>query len=289
MLQNCATLDRLFFYGGPDPGPPPAGVEQVRFPTPDGLMLHGWWTPAAVRPEEVLGTVVHAHGNAMAVDNHYEISAFLADYGFNVLIFDYRGYGRSEGRIRRRQCALTDVHAALAYARNRPDVDADRLALLGHSIGGALSLMAGPDEPKLAAIVAISPFSSWRGVAANVVGGGEPPNRFGRGVAWICVREGIEPIERLAEIDCSVLLVHGTRDEIVPHAHSSALLRAGEEAGADIALRSIEGGDHNNLPINEPPLAEEIAAWLARALAVVDESETAAVGASADAEAADAG
>lgn len=268
MLQSCATLDRLYFYGGPDPGPPPAGVEEVYFVNDAGLRLHGWFTPALGPPKQAIGTVVHAHGNAMSVDNHYEISAFLAEYGFNVLIFDYRGYGRSEGKIRRREHALADVRAALEYVRNRPDVNPRRIALFGHSIGGSLALMAGPDEPDLAAIIAISPFANWRLVAANVLsGGGHPPHRVGRGVARLFVRQGIEPIDALPEIThCPILLLHGTRDEIVPYGHSQALLEAGREANLAISLRSIEGGDHNNLPLYEPPLSEEIAGWLTLAL-----------------------
>ncbi len=262
MLRSCGTLDRLFFYGGPDPGPPPAGVEQVYFATDSGLQLHGWWTPADGPPSQALGTIVHAHGNAMSVDNHYEVTAFLAEYGFNVLLFDYRGYGRSEGKIRRREDALADLHAALAYVRTRPDVEPRRVVLLGSSIGGALSLMAGPDEPELAGIVAVSPFASWRGVAASVVGG-DPPNLLGRVVSRALVRREAEPIDRLVEIQhCPVLLVHGTRDEVVPHSHSQALLAAGQAADAPVSLRTIEGGDHNNLPLNEPPLAEELAGWL---------------------------
>ncbi len=263
MLRSCGTLDRLFFYGGPDPGPPPVGVEQVYFATDSGLQLHGWWTPADGPPSQALGTIVHAHGNAMAVDNHYEVTAFLAEYGFNVLLFDYRGYGRSQGKIRRREDALADLQAALAYVRTRPDVEPRRLLLLGNSIGGALSLMAGPDEPELAGIVAISPFASWQRVAANAIGGGDPPNRAGQLLTRLLLRRDLDPIERLPEIQhCPVLLVHGTRDEIVPYSHSLALLAAGQAAHAPVTLRTIEGGDHNNLPINEPPLAEELAGWL---------------------------
>ncbi|MFG0252427.1 MAG: alpha/beta hydrolase [Phycisphaerales bacterium JB038] len=267
MLRTCGTFDRLFFYSGPGPGAPPAGVEQVFFATDSGVQLHGWWTPAEGPPEQALGTVVHAHGNAMSVDNHHPITAFLAEYGFNVFIFDYRGYGRSQGKIRRREDALADLRAALAYVRTRADVDARRLALFGHSIGGALSLMAAPDEPDLAAIVAVSPFASWRGVAASAVGGGDPPNALGRFIARVLLRWDTEPIERLPEIQqCPILLLHGTRDEIVPYSHSQALLAAGTAAEVAVSLRTVEGGDHNNLPLNEPPLAEELAGWLALVL-----------------------
>ena len=112
-------------------------------------------------------------------------------------------------------------------------------------------------------------------MAANTIGGGDPPNRAGQLLTRLLLRRDLDPIERLPEIQhCPVLLVHGTRDEIVPFSHSQALLAAGQAANVPVSLRTIEGGDHNNLPVSEPPLAEELAGWLTLALRGVTPSAT---------------
>jgi dipeptidyl aminopeptidase/acylaminoacyl peptidase len=267
MIRSSGHMERFFFPGGPDPGDPPPGVEAVMFPGSSGRQLHGWWTPAHASFSPPLGTVVHIHGNAQSVDNHHPLTNYLAGHGFNVFIFDYRGYGRSEGHLRRREDAFADARAAVAYVRGRPDVDPERLALFGHSIGGAVTLTIAPEISDLAAVVVVSPFASWQWIAANTISGHEPPGRVGRFVASILVREGVEPRHAIAGIDqCPLLIVHGDADDIVPIEHGEALLETALNAGVDARLRRIPGGDHNNLPIDLPPISDEIAAFLTAAM-----------------------
>ena len=264
MIRLTGYMDRYFFRGGQDPGDPPIGTEEVRFRTADGVSLSAWWTPAdRCAPGQARGTVIHAHGNTASVDAHHEISAFLTDFGFNVLLFDYRGYGRSNGRIRRREDGMRDLAAAIHWVRQRNGSGNDAFALLGQSIGGALCLMTAPDYPEVKAVVAVSPFATWRRIAAYTLSNCEPPDFAGKAIARLLVREKLEPLYRISLIKhCPVRIYHGTNDQIVPYTHGYQLAEAAQKAGVNITLRAVEGGDHNAIPVNEPPLSEEIAMFL---------------------------
>jgi len=115
LTGGCA--ERFFFY--PDQHvyttPQAEGVhaEEVLFAGPDGIQLHGWWLPAQ---GEIHGTVLHVHGNAANISNHLPLIAWLPAAGFNVLTFDYRGYGRSSGKPTI-QGLVDDTRAALAWLR----------------------------------------------------------------------------------------------------------------------------------------------------------------------------
>ena len=85
--------------------------------------------------------MVQLHGNAHNVSSHYRYVTWLVAEGVNVLCFDYRGYGLSEGKPERAGI-LKDSRAAIRYAASRPDVDPDRIVLLGQSLGGANAVVA---------------------------------------------------------------------------------------------------------------------------------------------------
>ena len=91
---SLPLVDRLVFF--PDRAMPdtPAGVEDRWITTEDGIRIHAWYLAA---PEPDAPTVLWAHGNGGNIGGRYEVQATLARRGLNVLAYDYRGYGRSEG------------------------------------------------------------------------------------------------------------------------------------------------------------------------------------------------
>jgi alpha-beta hydrolase superfamily lysophospholipase len=106
--------------------------EDVFFPSSEGVTLHGWFFPVT----DAVGTVLHAHGNAGNISGHFPFVGWLPARGWNVLCFDYRGYGRSTGRITR-PGMVDDVRAAASYVHGRADVASNRVVLFGQSIVSA--------------------------------------------------------------------------------------------------------------------------------------------------------
>jgi fermentation-respiration switch protein FrsA (DUF1100 family) len=185
--------------------------EDVRFPTRDGLTLHGWFFPAQ---GEARGTVVHFHGNAANVSAHLGLVAWLPGEGYNLLMFDYRGYGESEGKVTRAG-TIADGQAALDYALSRSDVRRRPLFFYGQSLGGAVAIVVAADRPEVTAVVAESTFSGYRRIAVEHLRRLVAFKWLAQGIVGLCISSGYDPIDALPRLAPRPLLVIvGGRDEI---------------------------------------------------------------------------
>jgi fermentation-respiration switch protein FrsA (DUF1100 family) len=216
---GCGAADRWFFrpdredHGAlADLGP----LEHVTFAAPGGPRLHGVWLPATA---PVLGTVVYCHGTVANLTWHAQFVRWLPARGFQVLLFDYRGYGDSEGSPDR-PGAVSDAVAAIDFALQR---DPGRTVLFGHSLGGALGLLAAAQRPAVRAVLAESTFGSWRAAARSIV------PALGFLVPW-AVSSEFEPLSVLDRIPPRPLLViHGSDDRIMPPDRGRELFDAARE------------------------------------------------------------
>lgn len=240
-------MERLFYQptAAPTTPPPHLAAENVWFRSADGTRLHGWFIPAARGPR-LAASVLHVHGNAGNIESHAWFSEFLPPAGFNVFIFDYRGYGRSAGRPRRRGPLIEDAIAALDALLARPEVEPRRIGMFGHSLGGAIGLNVMAKRPEVRAAVIMSAFSSWREMAASAIGGG-PVSRV---LARLLIRDGARPDEAIARIERPLLIIHGTGDAIVPVAFSRRLATRARHA----AFVEVPGGDHNDMRDTHPEI-----------------------------------
>ena len=225
--------DKLFYYPTKDQPRTPLELgyayEDVFFVASDGVRLHGWWMPA----KSPKATVVYSHGNAGSVGHHLVFVQWLVDAGYNVLLYDYRGYGRSAGEITKAG-VVKDAQAAFAYVSKRKDVD--KIISFGHSLGGAKSIAAlGQSAPmELKAVIVDSTFASYQDMAERVAGV----------QARKVVSDAYEPyiyINKLPKIP--VMIVHGTADGTIPFAQAQKLFEA---ANHPKMLMEIEGADHVN-------------------------------------------
>ena len=226
---SCGLGDGLFFRPNSTIyAERPANAEEVVFFAPDGPALHGWWLPSATPPR---GSVVFCHGNARNLTWHVRYVAWLTERGFNVLVFDYRGYGASEGDPSRSGVVLDAVAAIdLVLAR-----DPERTVVFGHSLGGAIALSAVARRPAVRAVVAESTFPTYRGVAAATV------SWLSWLVPWL-VSEGEDPVDALPKIPPRPLLViHGTEDHIVDYELGASLFEAALEPKR---FHRAKGADH---------------------------------------------
>jgi fermentation-respiration switch protein FrsA (DUF1100 family) len=229
LLAGC--VERMFFY--PDAAtytqPQRVGLqhEDVFITTVDGARLHGWWLPAKGAP---LGTVLHLHGNAANVSNHLPLVAWLPGAGFNVLMLDYRGFGRSQGRPTLAG-VVDDAAAALAYLRSRPDVDARRLVVLGQSLGGATALrLLARDGDGVRLAVVEAAFASYRGIARDAALQSVVLAPLLPLALPMLPKAADDPVTALAAVRVPLLIVHGTADEVIPFSHGERLAAAAPRA-----------------------------------------------------------
>ncbi len=249
-LGASGCMERLFYHPErAEPQPPPhlRGVEEVFFESRDGTRLHGWFIPARGVDRAEAPTVLHVHGNAGNIESHVYFTEHLAPAGFNVFIFDFRGYGRSAGRVSRRGPLIEDTEAALDHLLGRPDIDPSRIGMYGQSLGGAIGLAVMVRRTEIRAAVIESAFTSWREVAAAALGG-DPPGPFARMLAALLIRDGQRPEDAIRAIDRPILILHGTDDRIVPVSHGRRLATAAPDA----ELVELKGGDHNTLRETHP-------------------------------------
>jgi fermentation-respiration switch protein FrsA (DUF1100 family) len=239
-LTLAGCIERFFFY--PDSAryasPEQLGLkaEDVRLAAADGSKLHAWFLPAGGTAK---GTVLHLHGNAANVSNHLPLVAWMPARGYNVLMLDYRGFGKSEGTPTL-DGIVDDALAALAYLRTRADVDRDRLVVFGQSIGGATALrMLARDAGGVRLAIIDSSFPSYRGIARDATAG-SPMAPLASLVASALPPPDKDPAAALKSIRVPLIFVHGTRDSVIPHANSDAL----HAASPGSQLWKIPDADH---------------------------------------------
>ncbi len=194
--------------------------EEARFTSDDGVALTGLWFPSARGPAK--GVVVQFHGNGENMTSHFLSAYWLALEGWDVLAFDYRGYGASGGKKALSGC-VRDGAAALAFARGKaPGLP---LVVLGQSLGGALAVasLARDGGQGLRALVLDSVFSSYRRVAREKLSQFWLTRIFRRPLALL-ISERYAP-DRLiaARRRVPLLMLHAPGDPVVPYAEGRRL------------------------------------------------------------------
>jgi fermentation-respiration switch protein FrsA (DUF1100 family) len=191
----------------------------------DGVELFTWFLPARGTPK---ATVLFLHGNAENISTHYQNVAWMPAEGFNVLVLDYRGYGKSAGSPSLAGAQL-DVDAALRTLLERHEVDPKRIVLFGQSLGGALALhyaAHGPRRDALRAVIADSAFSDYRAIVREKLAGFFLTWPF-QWLPALTVDNDYSPLTSIQSVSpLPLLLIHGQRDSIVPPEHSERLFAA---------------------------------------------------------------
>ncbi|MBK5936731.1 alpha/beta hydrolase [Halorhodospira sp. 9621] len=200
--------------------------QDLAIPSTDGVTLHGWRIPA----DSPRGVVVFFHGNAGNISHRLDTIAILRDLGLDVIIFDYRGYGQSEGSAH--EAGLhEDARAVARWVREELGVPSERMVFHGRSLGGALAASAARHTSP-AALILESSFTSAEAVARDLY-----PFYPAR---WL-TRLEYATADYLAETRAPVLIVHSRDDEIIPYHHARSLREA---APGEAQLLTIRG-DHN--------------------------------------------
>lgn len=224
--------------------------ESVRLPVGrDGAVdLSAWWIPAQTQDSAApaCGTVVLFHGNAQNMGNHLFGSAWLPLAGFNLLIFDYRGYGSSSGQPNV-PSLIADGAKVLDYALDRLDMSGlkqSKILIYGQSIGGALAIPVIANynrRERIAGAVIESSFYSYPGIVREKLGAFLLTWPLQHPLSWLFLSRH-NPKSFIGQIaPIPVLLVHGQNDEIVFPENSRELFKSANEPKE---LWEIPGGGH---------------------------------------------
>jgi len=248
--------NRLFYFPTKDAPATPATYdmkfEEVAFSTTDKVKLHGWFLPVS-KGQGVKGTVVFSHGNAGSLGHHLPFVSWLPKQGYQLLMYDYRGFGKSAGAPTREGLIL-DVEAAFAYVTTRRDVSGGKLFSFGHSLGGAKSIVAltRAKIPGLRAVITDGTFASYEEMAIIMAG------NFGKNL----VSDELAPKDSVAKLSVPLLMIHGTADEVVPLSQGKALYEA---ARPRKTFFEVKGGSHgNSLSRNNGEYRQKMLEWMAQ-------------------------
>lgn len=261
-----AWQDSLIYFPSAEvPAPERAGLKgasEVALRADDGVALHAWYVaPAAPTPPAAV--VVLFHGNAGNIAGRAWKAEILTKAGFAALLFDYRGYGRSEGRPS--EAGLyADGRAAAAWAHETARRGGGAPVIYyGESLGCAIaietSLSAGLPAP--AGLVLEAPFASLAAVGSYHYG-------------WLPVRALLrtryDNLEKIGRVREPILVIHGENDQVIPPAQGRALCDAAVGAPSKRVV-AVPAADHNEAIYFDPrPLVEGLCemATAARAAAV---------------------
>jgi fermentation-respiration switch protein FrsA (DUF1100 family) len=238
--------------------------EDVNFASADGTKLFGWLFTQQTKAPKPRAVLLFYHGNGENLSSHYISLIWALNHGFDFFIFDYRGYGRSEGEPDPKG-TVADGEAAMRWLRKR--YPRTPLVVYAQSLGGAVALRNVIDlkqeiDPK--AVVIDSSFTSYQRVARRILAKGPLTWPF-QWLAWLALSDRYAPDGEIGKIAPTPLLVmHAENDETVP-------FRCGEEiyeqAKDPKDFWKIPGGGHTDAFIRHGDIYQKkLLAWLGTVL-----------------------
>lgn len=231
-LAGCVFVaqESLVYFPGREITTTPAArglpFDDVAIHADDGETLHAWWIPAAA-PR---GTALLFHGNAGNISHRLDYAVMFRALGYNTLLVDYRGYGKSTGTPSE-EGTYRDAEASWLWLRARGIAERE-IVVYGESLGGGVaSWLAARHAPR--ALVLASSFSSVPDLGAQIY----PflPVR-------LMSRFQYDTLERLPDVNAPVLVIHSPGDDVIPFSHGKKLFAAAREPKAFLEI----AGGHNS-------------------------------------------
>lgn len=248
--------DELLFFPGPPPveSPEDVGLEysDVWLTSPDEVRLHGWWFPVVGGR----GVVLVAHGNAGNIGRRlFLVQAFQA-MGLAVMLFDYRGYGNSEGTPSESGLYL-DAETFYDHLIEEKGFEHDQVVLFGKSLGGGVVIELAGRRP-CAGLITEGAFTSLPDMAATLY-------------PWFPVRllsrNQFANIEKVGSLDQPYLLLHSPEDEVVPFDQAERLFAAAKTPKYFVET----SGSHNSGGLMYPaPYVDQVKSFLKATLDIQD-------------------
>ena len=229
----------LYVPGGADLGKPPAGiaVENVEMTSSRGDRIHAWWAvPKDWQPEQ--GAVLFCHGNGGNLGHRGRaLPRWTGEMGQAVLLFDYPGYGRSNGKPSEEGCYAAG-DAAYDWLRDVQKVPPERLLIYGGSLGGGTAVELAWRRPHRA-LVLVASFTSFPDMAQTRF-----PWLPGR---WL-VHNQFDNVGKIADCRGPVFIAHAPRDGLIPFQQGERLFAAAQEPKRFLPMPNYR---HNDIPADE--------------------------------------
>lgn len=250
--------DKYFYFPKSDFPNTPQSIglshSEITIPSTNGTSLHGWLIPAKSGIQNAIGTVVYHHGNEGSIGYYVKRIPWLVEENFNVVMYDYRGYGKSTGKITRKGL-IDDAAAAIRYTLNRADLKHTKVISYGHSLGGAKSTVAHATHnfgSRLVAAINESSFASYKDMA-EIKGGL---------TARTLTNDSYSPAEHIKKINIPIFLIHGTNDTVIPISQADKL-KASASNKSNILYWKIAGASHfSTLTLNNNAARNRLLAML---------------------------
>jgi fermentation-respiration switch protein FrsA (DUF1100 family) len=217
-------------------------AEEVHFKTKDNVVLNGWFFPAPLEePNEF--SILYFHGGFGNISHRLPVIEFLHKLGLKIFIFDYRGYGKSDGKPSEEGLYL-DGQAAYDLMINQ-NINPSKIIFYGESIGAAVAIDLAQRE-KCAGIITLGAFTNVKQMA----------QAFFRFIPSVLFRSNYDNISKIDKIRSPILIVHGTADKIVPYEQAGILFK---KANDTKYFYKVEGAGNSDLfDLGKTPLKKAI-------------------------------
>ncbi|OZH52309.1 phospholipase [Hydrocoleum sp. CS-953] len=201
--------------------------------------IHGWWIPANSYRSDFPNVVLYFHGNGVNIGANVEQAYKFHKLGFDVLLIDYRGYGRSTGNFPSEAQIYQDIEIVWNYLVNQRQINPQNILVYGHSLGGAIAIELATRHPQMAGLIIQSSFTSMQSMV-NYEGG-----IYKFFPIKLLLHQKFDSISKLRKLDIPICLVHGKEDMSVPAYMSEQLFAVSPAEIKDLYI--VPGADHNNV------------------------------------------
>jgi len=228
--------DQMIFHPSEDIWDTPESLDlpwtEHRIETPDGLLLHGWMIGDHESGNKPV--VVYSHGNAGNISGRVDIAGVIANQGAAVFLYDYRGYGKSDGSPTE-EGIYVDGRSVINYLRGELEISVSQMIFYGQSLGGAVAARQA-SEFESSGLVLHSAFLSGKEVANDIY-------PF---IPRFLVAVGFPVNKDLQKAKAErIMIMHSESDRIIPYRHGKELYQiAKEDASRNVTFVELQGG-HN--------------------------------------------
>jgi fermentation-respiration switch protein FrsA (DUF1100 family) len=215
--KNVLPLDQI-----------PSNVKEIFIETEDKIKIQSYFIPHPASDK----ILIYFHGNAGNICHRLPDLLQISSFGINVLGAGYRGYGKSEGKPSEKGIYL-DGKAALNYSTQRLGFPLNNVIILGRSIGTTVAINTS-QYLNIGGLILVTPLTSGKNHA----------KASGLGFVSSLAGNSFNNIEKIVNVSCPVLIIHGTHDNVIPFKMGKQIFN---KSKTEKQFVKIEGADHNNL------------------------------------------